>query len=50
MPSRIAIGLKCMFIAQFFKTSSLKITYNDSYNSLGAREGKKNPKKKDKKI
>ena len=23
-PQRIAIGLKCMFIAQFFKASSLK--------------------------
>ena len=38
-PQRVGIGLKCMFIAQFFNTNSMKKNQIDNFNSLGAREG-----------
>ena len=40
-PQKICLGLKCMFIAQFFKVSLLEKNYTDNFNSLGAWEGLK---------
>ena len=45
-PQRIGIGLKCMFIPQFFMTSSKKKKQTDNFNSLGVREGEQKCLKK----